>query len=41
VVLEFCMPVLGYNVYNPDKKEIVDFGKYELWVYANSMSLVC
>ena len=37
LVEEFGMPVLGFSVYNPDKKEIKDFTKNELQFLANSM----
>ena len=36
-VNEIASPVLGFNVYNPDKKEITEFGKNELQIYANLM----
>ena len=31
------MPILGFNIFNPDKKEITDFTKLELQVYGNTM----
>ena len=31
------MPILGFNVYNPDKKIITDFSKNELNFLANLM----
>lgn len=31
------MPVLGFNIYNPDKTHITDFSKGELNFYANAM----
>ena len=40
IVNEFGMPILGFNVYNPDKVTITDFTKRELWFFANSMFLV-
>ena len=33
-------PILGFTVYNPDKRHISEFGKRELYFYANSMFLV-
>lgn len=39
VVEEFGMPVLGFNVYNPDKKHITEFTKNELNFFANAMYL--
>lgn len=39
-VEEMAMPVLGFSVYNPDKKVITDFTKNELQFYANSMFIV-
>ncbi len=37
IVEELGMPVLGFNVYNPDKTHIVDFTKNELNFLANGM----
>lgn len=37
---EIGMPILGFNVYNPDKKEITEFGKMELQVMANAMFMI-
>ncbi len=37
---EIGMPILGFNVYNPDKKHITDFTKLELQVYANLMFFI-
>lgn len=33
---ELGIPVLGFNVYNPDKKHISEFSKNELQFYANA-----
>lgn len=38
-VNEIGSPVLGFNVYNPDKKVITDFTKNELNFLANAMWL--
>ena len=40
VVEEIGMPVLGFDIYNPDKKHITEFTKGELQMYANCMFLV-
>ena len=37
LVNELGSPILGFRIYNPDKKEIDDFGKNELNFLANSM----
>lgn len=37
---EIGMPILGFNVYNPDKKHITEFGKLELQVMANTMFMI-
>lgn len=34
---EIGIPILNFNVYNPDKKVIEDFGRFELNIYANLM----
>ena len=39
LVEELGMPVLGFNIYNPDKKKINDFTKNQLQVLANAMFL--
>jgi hypothetical protein len=40
VVEELGMPVLQFNIYNPDKKIIDEFSKNELQFYANAMYFV-
>lgn len=40
VVEEFGMPVLGFSIYNPDKKVLTDFSKNELQFFANAMFFV-
>jgi len=40
IIQEFGDPVLYMNVYNPDKKEIADFSKAQLYFYANTMFLI-
>lgn len=37
---EIGTPILSFNVYNPNEKHIVGFGKLELNVLANSMYLI-
>lgn len=34
---EIGSPILGFSVYNPDKKHITEFTKMELQIYANLM----
>jgi len=40
IVEEIGMPVLGFSIYNPDKKVIDDFTKNELQFFANAMFMV-
>ena len=40
IVQEIAHPILGFSIYNPDKKVITDFSKNELQIYANLMYLV-
>ena len=40
IVQELGEPVLGFTVYNPDKKEISEFNKFQLYFYANAMYFV-
>ena len=37
---EIAMPILGFNIYNPDKPKITDFTKNELQFYGNAMYLI-
>ena len=30
IINEFANPILGFNAYNPDKKEITEFTKFQL-----------
>ena len=39
VVEEIGMPVVGFNIYNPDKKVITEFTKNELQFFGNMMFL--
>ena len=40
LISELGEPILVFNVYNPDKKVITDFNKYQLLFYANSMFFI-
>lgn len=40
IIEEIASPILGFSVYNPDKKIITEFGKIELQVYAQSLWLM-
>jgi hypothetical protein len=40
VIDEIAHPIIGFNIYNPDKKVIKDFTKIELQIYGNSMYLI-
>ena len=40
VIAEIASPIIGFNIYNPDKIVITDFTKNELQFYGNSMYLI-
>lgn len=40
VVEEIGMPVLGFSIYNPDKKVVTEFSKNELQFFANAMFFI-
>jgi hypothetical protein len=40
LVSEFSNPILGFNIYNPDKEVITDFTHVELQFFAQSMWLI-
>lgn len=40
VVEEFGMPILGFSIYNPDKKVVSEFSKNELQFFANAMFFI-
>ena len=40
LVQEIGEPILGFTVYNPDKKDITEFTKSQLYFYANSIYFV-
>lgn len=37
IIAEVAHPIIGFNIYNPDKKEITEFTKLELQIYGNAM----
>ena len=39
-VSEITDPILSFTIYNPDKKNIIDFSKNELQFYANLLYLI-
>ena len=40
IIAEIGEPVMVFNVYNPDKKVITDFTKFQLKFYANAMFMI-
>ena len=40
IINSFGSPVLGFNIYNPDKKVIKDFKRHELEILGNAMYLI-
>ena len=40
IIGDIAHPIIGFNIYNPDKKVITEFGKNELQLYGNSMYLI-
>ena len=40
VIAEMAHPIIGFNIYNPDKKVITEFTKNALQIYGNTMYLV-
>ena len=40
IISEVAHPILGFNIYNPDKKIIVDFTKNQLQIYGNLMYFI-
>lgn len=36
---EIAIPILKFNIYNPDKKIITEYGKEELYIYGNLIYL--
>ena len=37
---DIAFPILGFTIYNPDKREICDFRKLELQICASTMSMI-
>ena len=40
IIAELAMPILTFNIYNPDKKIINEFTKNELQILGNTMWLI-
>jgi hypothetical protein len=40
IIAEMAHPIIGFNIYNPDKKVITEFTKNALQIYGNTMYLV-
>lgn len=40
LVNEFASPILGFSIYNPDKKVITEFTKLQLQIYCQTLWLV-
>lgn len=40
VVEELGMPILGFSIYNPDKRVVTEFSKNELQFFANAMFFI-
>ena len=40
VIEEVALPILGFNIYNPDKKIISEFSKFQLQFYGNAMYMI-
>ena len=40
IIGEIAHPIIGFNIYNPDKKEITEFSKIELQMYGNLMYFI-
>jgi len=40
IIQEIANPIISFNIYNPDKKVITEFTKFELQFYGNSMYLI-
>jgi hypothetical protein len=37
IIIDVAVPVLNFNIFNPDKKVITDFQKMELQLYAQTL----
>jgi hypothetical protein len=40
IIIDIANPIMGFSIFNPDKKVIHDFGKVELQIYANLFWLI-
>ncbi len=40
LVSEFANPIMGFNIYNPDKDVITDFTHFELQFFAQSLWVI-
>jgi hypothetical protein len=40
IINDIATPILGFTIFNPDKKYIVGYGRYEIQLYANTMWLI-
>lgn len=40
IISEVAHPILGFNIYNPDKKVITEFTKNQLQIYGNLMYFI-
>ena len=40
IISEVAHPILGFNIYNPDKKVITEFNKNQLQLYGNLMYFI-
>jgi hypothetical protein len=40
IIAEIAHPIIGFNIYNPDKKVITEFTKNELQLYGNTMYMI-
>ena len=40
IIGEIAHPIIGFNIYNPDKKNITHFTKFELQLYGNIMYFI-
>lgn len=41
IIYEYANPIMYFNVFNVDKKEITEFGKLELQIYAQTLWFLC
>ena len=41
IIYEYANPIMYFNVFNVDKKNISDFSKFELQIYAQSLWFLC